>query len=200
MNAISRYFSFLFALVLILSSSACLKRKNNLISVTPALLERYSYKPGSYWIMRDSISARIDSFFITSSVTENTTLRQGLDVQNVVAQMAQISADRTDTSFWEWRYVRNQLSLKVQSKTYPGTLYPCGLMLYPPVITYTSFPLNSRYYADVNVSNTTDDSTLRDNNWLYINEADGIVKMRLNHPTDTQKHFVWELLRKNIVL
>lgn len=184
----------------IVFSSSCIKRKNNVIGVTPALLERFSYKPGSYWIMRDSISGRIDSFFITSSTNTNIGLRSGLEVQNVITQMQQISADKSDTSLWELRFVRNQLSVKVMSNTYPGVYYPCGYLLYPLTINYPTFQLNAYYYADVNESIITDDSTLKYNNSLFLNEANGLIKMRLNHPSDSQKHFVWELLRKNIVL
>ncbi len=180
--------------------SSCIKRKNNVIAITPALLERFSYKPGSYWIMRDSITGRIDSFYITSSVSNNISLRAGLEVQNVVAQMQQLSADKADTSRWEFRYVKNQLSLNVLSKTYPGVYYPCGYMLYPLTISHPTFQLNAYYYADVNESNIVDDSTRKYNNSLFLNEANGLIKMRLNHPSDSQKHFVWELLRKNIVL
>lgn len=186
-------------IISLLLAPSCIKRKYRVLEVTPALLERYNYKPGSYWIMRDSATGRTDSFYITSSTTTNYTRRAGLDVQNIVGQMQQLSADKADTFFWEWRYIQSDLTLKLQSKANRDVLYPCGFMKYPLTITYTSFPLNSRYYADVNESNMTDDSAFQYNNRLFLNEADGLVKVRLNHPSDSQ-HFVWELVRRNIVL
>ncbi len=197
------HYQLILFVLLSLTGAACLKHKYHLLEVDAGLLDRYYYQPGTYWIMKDSATGRIDSFFITTTSKVNQSVRSGLDVQNAISQMAQISADNTDTFFWEWRYVQSTLTLKVQSKLPPGSSYYCGAAAYPLVVTYKLFPLNSRYYANVNESNMHGDSTAAAgayNNWLYLNETDGMVKLRISQPSDPEKSFVWELVRRQIVL
>ena len=93
---------------------------------------------------------------------------------------------------------------------------------YPPFIvggTYNTDGLDLGYITDINLSltlngqtyynvaetnhtttNHTTDSTSSYyyNDWFYINDSVGIVKMRLHHVFDSV-NLVWELQRYNIV-
>jgi len=52
-------------IICMMTMYSCKKNNNPVINVNTALKAAFNYMPGTYWIYKDSISGRIDSFFVT---------------------------------------------------------------------------------------------------------------------------------------
>lgn len=197
----SAYKLLLFCFV-VLAVSSCLKRKYHLLEVNSDMVMRYSYQPGTYWVMRDSATGRTDSFYVMADSVVTRPGREKLDIQHYYCSIQQVNQQHTDSCLWQIHMVQNSFILNV-SPTDSEYLYVCGAMHYPFPLSYALYPMNARYYADVYESNyyqfAADGTTMLYNNWLYLNEREGLVKMRLNL-YNPERHFVWELQRMKLVL
>ena len=189
--------------ILMLAVSSCFKKKKyHLIEANADMVMRYWYKPGTYWIMRDSATSRTDSFYVVADSVVNNATREKLDIQNYYTSIVQVDTGHTDSCLWQMHMVQNTFVCSV-SPSDSEYLYICGALHYPFAISFPLYPMNSRYYADVFESNyykfTPDGSTMLYNNWLYLNEREGLVKLRVNL-YNPERHFVWELQRMNLAL
>lgn len=53
--------------VFIFYGGSCTKKKSNLIPVTAEVLQHFYFKPGSYWVYKDSVSGGYDSFYVDNN-------------------------------------------------------------------------------------------------------------------------------------
>ena len=60
----------------------CTRSKSVNTPVNSDLIASFNYKPGTYWIYRDSISGEIDSFFVRSNTAETSYLN-GNSIDNI---------------------------------------------------------------------------------------------------------------------
>ena len=106
MISIKKYFSlFVLLMAIILVVSACNRNSITKVPVNADLKAAFNYKPGTYWIYRDSISGIIDSFFVRSNGDgyTNTTNGDNKSIESIgltISEYTFISTSSIDTQGW----------------------------------------------------------------------------------------------------
>ena len=184
----------------------------------------FYYKPGTYWIYRDSLSGRIDSFYVKNNWAS-------LNVQiddnhcadyfySTIVEKNIINIITNDSGIYNWQLEENGISFtKNQSNTSEYNLDYLPLFSYPfkvgafQFIDGSSGSGNDLSYFEQILTNCNISGQLYNNvaiiphhaidssyfDKFYLNADVGIIKMRLNHLKDSVKTKVWELQRWKIV-
>jgi len=212
------------ALLLVILASCNKKGSQQNIPIDAAVLTNFNYKPGTYWIYRDSISGQVDSFYVTSNTGNIPVDINGVIYDRIsfyVSQANISSVPGNDTITWLFGLETNYLSLMLQIGK---TGQPTDDVEFPTFITYPfvlgqplpkefgagvrganvisilpSYTLNARAYTNTAVLNIID--SLPQHNYydqFFINADAGIIKMKLNHFNDGLSRN-WELQRYDIV-
>ncbi len=177
----------------------------------------FNYQKGSYWIYKDSLTGKEDSFSVTyveafSSETDNSVT----DYIHITITEFNLSTF-TDTTVWELSMAGNTIGLNWNEPRFnaitnylPFLNYPFtkGLVLdgadNTGIVTniFTVYNLNQITFntvAQINDTLTfTKPTYYHYSDWFYFNDSVGIVKMSLNHPQDSINK-VWELERWKII-
>ena len=167
--------------------------------ISTDLLAHFSFQPGTYWIYRDSLNGRLDSFYIISNGI-------GIAITNYRAdngfyycqmQLNQHNIDGTataDSAVWQYDLHHSVFQLvEYASKSwstfaeYPFVTGENGISAITP--TYT---LNGQSFQHIA---TIDKGT----DLFYVNDSVGIIKMRLDQSDTAMPSHVWELKRWNVV-
>jgi len=191
----------------------------------PDIDMHFNYKPGSYWIYRDSATGRTDSFFVRSNYYFKLDAK-GKTYNYHFISVADYNVDGTnpkDSSFWQYSYNGNKV---IVDYYYGRNGYGWkNDITYDPLFLYP-FLLGDNYSNFDTVRVTGIDSVMMIGGQLYYNVAQvhqflhidssagrgltyiddrfsvsdsvGIVKMQLYHPFDTVNH-IWELQRYNVM-
>jgi len=194
--------------------------------VDTALLAHYNYKPGSFWVYKDSLTGRVDSFFVSNydSIAIGGT-GTGYYRVYINITLQEINKDFTalqDSATWmltltgsdaSLAYYRDTTGTRVLECAYHLLTSPLGSSISPSIgdtvalaTTYSSYVFNGYFFSNIYVFhhyNNTDPALqnsityIQDDLWLC--NGGGLVKMRLNHPLTGVKH-VWELRNHQLVL
>ena len=97
--------------------SACMKKNSTIIPVDAGLKSNFSYKPGSYWIYKDSVSGATDSVYVTANQTEYY-LAGGCVIEKNAPEIEAINVflsfaktNSSDTEQWAYRMVGDKFYL-----------------------------------------------------------------------------------------
>jgi hypothetical protein len=183
----------------------------------------FSYLPGTYWIYRDSITGRIDSFAVKSN-TFSTSIVSNYSIDGIDMQMTEYNAGSfTDTSGWDIILATNYEELIWYSNhnflgqeyldldpafTYPfssaapsifgGNLGSDNAVSVISVLP--TFSLLGNAYNNVQI--TSHSATFNNipgyDDRLFVSADIGIIKMCIHDYYDTINK-VWELQRYKIV-
>jgi hypothetical protein len=207
--------------------SACKKTTSNDVPVDAALKSDFSYKPGSYWIYKDSVSGNVDSAYVVSNTSEyhehGCVLRNGApkyEYINISINLADGNA--ADTERWNIgltekkcsagfsnNHDRIESTLGLQLFTYPiikGEVpngNGCVLTVDSGSISdvFPSATVNSHSYTNVaqcpHAARSVSPATAY-YDCFYISPQAGLVKIVFNHPADSV-YRVLELMRYKIV-
>jgi hypothetical protein len=187
-----------------------------------------NFKPGTYWIYRDTISGRTDSFFVRSNTfISQPDQTQTYEYHNItVAGHNLDGTDLADSTLWVWDYEYPSINLNYYYGQGPlGWRHDAQYMplynfpLDPKTIGYfttqndTASMVNVLYLDSVNhipvsplyeiehhiLADTVANPTLMTfNDQFYLNDTLGIVMMHLYHPSQGINR-VWRLVRYKIV-
>ncbi len=184
--------------------------------------QKYFYKKGSYWIYRDSISGRVDSFYV-SEIYTHVPEAKATWYQDEEEMAITITQKISDTSIkdiikWDIRYIAKTSVISDYSRnsaTNSILFYTNNSrVLYNPRSNYKipelgqvfsnfligDFKLGTKNFQNVceihceNIDNNKNDCT------FYFNDSVGYIKMRFNFDNDTFKiKEVWELQRWHVI-
>jgi len=208
----------LFTGLLWLSLPGCQCKKEQLLQTVNASLKKaFFYKPGTYWVYRDSISGRVDSFY----VNYNLDTMQQLSGNNVEVCSVFFLEDSVGTSqmVQTWSIVLQQNAADLSCPFSNYSLYWQGWFSMPEQLgwnqtpggeglgfvsnIYPTYTLNTLSFNNVEeiFYNTQNGYASGNDDWFYVDTAVGIIKMRLNYPNDTPLvgNKVWELQRWHVV-
>ncbi len=205
----------------------CSKRSTNVTSYPNSydtyyypdseLSANFRYKPGSYWIYKDTLSGRIDSFYVISSdTTDLVSVVHDLGISNFFHSISyRIKIKQTNINSFtgsipsDWSLIlrdndarlshadSGQISHTLLTFHYPlniATGYATDSMIIMNSYNYYSVP--GHYYNNVvEMSHLT----ATENDDFFINEYDGIVTMNINHPL-YGSHRVWIMLRSFVIM
>ena len=192
-------------------------KKNPVYKVDPALKATFSYQPGTYWIYKDSLSGRTDSFYVTNNLFTSTTA-DDITIDQIGIVICEknivpiVPPDLNDSSLWTvilennqisvlWNYTKIELPEACVLANYPFSL---GILPHSANTNVTnifsSFSVGSNTYTNVEEANCYDSISpqVDHNNWFYLCSDVGIIKMRLNYP-QVPINRIWELQRWHIV-
>ncbi len=193
--------------------------------VSKELKSDFNFKVGSYWVYKDSLSGRIDSFFVVSNVdTSIITSYGGHDYPKKSYESIRISVleynvnhfPNAVTSYWNYTFEGFDVllspyhyffqypgkdSFSIANMGVPG--YDTGKLnnVFPDYHIYTS---SFATVAVINHHFAASKTTYRYNDLFYISPGIGIIKMSLYHVPDTgynpsdSINRVWELQRWHI--
>ena len=217
----------LFFLVILTTFYAC-KKNNGIVNypIDADLKAAFNYQVGTYWIYRDSISGRIDSFAVTKNVftpgSQTAATGGNYTLDGIEIYITEYNGgSKTDTTGWEWLLSTNSEELIWYSNIgFVGQVY----FDFKPIFTYP-FKIGEPVFIDGQYGNDTPTTTniysnyalngvnfvnvaeiyntyITFNNtnvvdWFYINSDIGYIKIRINDPYDAI-HKVWEIQRWNI--
>ena len=220
----ARYISYFFAFCTLFAIS-CDKNYPNVptpIAIDSNLAKYYNYKPGTYWIYKDSISGRVDSF---ATISNSSGAANGGNTQSIFvnAYMNYISIVVNDyntnspnivNAQWKWTLLEKAANLEMPGFYSALFLYPMTKGDVESYFNYNNvldeyfvpniFPtamINGNNYSNVALINHYDTLKSSPSQFIdryYINDSIGIIKMKLFHPLDSV-NFIWELQRCSIV-
>jgi len=201
-------------LILIFSALlySCNKTADQTRPINPDLLKYFSYKPGTYWVYKDSIAGEVDSFYVTDNTKSTYTGPPNIDVVYVGIHQMNENGLGDDSTKWVMNLSENSLSYSVRAQPVMGDCDYSPLFSFPfQITTLGSESTNFKEGAITNVFPTLSVASANFNNvaqihyygynlddWYYINTDVGIVKMRWSD-TSNINNKVWELQRWNIV-
>jgi hypothetical protein len=184
-------------------------------AISEELKAHFDYKPGSYWIYRDSITGDTDSFVVVTNTfvpaVEKT--NTGTTEDQVVIDVFSYNTTTNVRDSLGFGIILYQNSFKVltslQTQDHnveynPLFNYPFSVGAVPygngceVLSILPSFTVNGNTYVNVaEVKHFVGDSSPRSHNDLmYINTDAGIIRWRMNRSTIYNK--VWELQRYHI--
>lgn len=189
---------------------SCKRPGSNLpnYAVDADLAAAFSYKPGTYWIYKDSLTGQIDSFYVTQLTTNNFKDPSGTYTYDLIgvyfAERGITSLTSTDTSSWRIYLQQNQFSLdhywKYEYVDYDAVEYPfinnSSKGVYNErVIINNSITINSKIYANTTTINYYSNN-INDSYFIYPNI--GMLKISINHSYDSFRK-IWELQKSNVI-
>lgn len=189
--------------VALLFFTSC-KRKDNTIYLSEDIKRNYSFKPGSYWIYRDSISGREDSCYIgllrLFTANEDRKNTRFIEVLQVGFTQVPIYAASTEKISREIRFMKNLIVINEFSCFYP-------IAQSKQNVSWESFSGTTEWLANYkldgtkyqNVFNINFEPTNNSNSYYrnyWLNDSIGFIKMRELGDT---VNYVWELQRFKII-
>ncbi len=182
-----------------------------------ALSANFRYKSGSYWIYQDSVSGRIDSFYVVSSDSNDLKLiSHGMGMTDIthyisyeikIRQINISGLTGTTPSDWSLKLSNNNARLThADSGQTSGTL---ATFLYPlnTAMGYSADSMIIMFNYDYFLTsfNSYDGVvemkhvTAAENDDFFVTEHGEIVIMNINHPAHGI-HQVWVMLRSLVVM
>ncbi len=126
----------------VIALASCGKPKLETNPVNPALKADFNYKPGTYWIYRDSISGMIDSFYVTSNVA-GTTVNEGANysvdfITIRISEKTIFPVFPSGVQSWEMGLISDNIQLAdIDKNTDMGAINYAPLINYPLSIRLT---------------------------------------------------------------
>jgi len=192
-------------------------KKDQHYTIDSGLKAAFAYMPGTYWIYKDSLTGRVDSFYVVSN--ELSTFNypsQGysqdeFDIDIIEKSIIPITAqDVYDTSHW-----RLSLTDKIGLGWYNNNLPEAGvgftLSKYPfapgtvgsfcyVANIYPSYAIGSNTFSNVEETISSFGSKYNYNDTFYLTTDYGLVKLCLHHHYDSLAiDRTWELQRSYII-
>jgi len=224
-------YAILLSTIFLLCFGACIKDRSGTIATTiippnAQMLADYNFKPGSYWIFKDSVTGHTDSAYV-SSVSSYLTYESCVLIQNMPEHQADVititvnNDNNNDSENWTITLLDTNCNISCLLYTdsaYTFTGYrlfsypiqigqvkqPMGCVLYADsgyvTTIYDNYTLNNASYSNTAAIYETEYASLYNNyyDWFYMNSQAGFVKVVLNHP-NLGVNRVLELLRYHLV-
>jgi hypothetical protein len=202
-RAISTKYWFRIA-VFLFAASSCSK-KNLTMPISPDIDEYFSFKKGTYWIYRDSLTGQTDSLAVTDNYTQSVQEASGsyTDQTTIVVNNGAIKWNLKLNEIYFYYYESNMIADQF-AISYPfppignvilSVLDTCSVVgVYP---TYLLNGISADTITEVSELNKQPGQNTSDD-IFFLNKETGILKMNLFHPFDSTRK-IWELQRYHIV-
>lgn len=207
--------------------AACKKSgSTTIVPVDAGLKSQFNFKPGSYWVYRDSVSGETDSAYVTGSTenyySEGCVLRANMPKYENLSVLLQVQhSSSSDTERWTFTMKQNKFYLGLYSNTdrvesalffnlftWPlaiGNVSYSGCVRYPDSggvdVLIPEVSLGGQSYMNAARSSHSplyNDQSQQYADYFYVNPDAGLIKVVFTHPADSV-HRVLELQRYHIV-
>ncbi|MCD6013620.1 MAG: hypothetical protein K0Q79_3482 [Flavipsychrobacter sp.] len=197
------------------------------MDIDSAVKARLNFLPGTYWIYRDSLTGRIDSFYVRSNEYQEQSETYVVYKYHLIT-IAEVNIDGTapaDSANWVFDYRATKIIANYNYTTFdygwknqilfePLFLYPysygdlkgkydtTALTQIDSFYSVNGLPFydvaHVYHFSDFGTVSTGVVSRARLTDWFYVNDSVGMIRMKLDH-ADHNIHHDWCLLRYNIV-
>ena len=200
----------LYCLILLIGFPVSCKKTNNTAPnpIDAGLKTHFDYKPGTYWVYRDSMSGRIDSFVTVSrdsGVSGYLPLYGKSPASFINIVINEYPANSALHDQWTWSLQNNGIFATMPDFTAPLFFYPFSIGkrdwagdAYNVTEILKTLVINADTFRDVAVINHSKFGEVYDD-WFYINDQVGIIKMKLTNYNDSARNRIWELQRYKII-
>ncbi len=211
-----------FCFIILLLLFACKKNSIAPVIYTPVdtnLQKYFYYKPGTYWIYKDSISGQVDSFVTASDSISTVSIENSkiytpykIIIINVCAYKISNGLISFDGN-WNWQLLDTRVYLNILSVpsdySAPFFSYPIKNDSIYSQGEYGNFIVTTNMFSSFSIGGTNYNNVAEihhfwagfgvrpHNDWFSINNDAGIIKMRINNSPDSIYH-VWELQKYNM--
>lgn len=173
-------------------------KKPSSIGIDPTIKKYFSYKKGTYWIYKDSLTGFVDSFVVLYNDLHTESTNNGtvdFESDNITIYR---NGQVFDSAYCYWQLIGGENNIGFHYEGIPQPLNYNTLFVYPfpPVGQYSAskpekYVVQSIYnqiqIAGNNYNNVAEIFQTDDQNsfgdYFYVNTDVGIIKMKLNHPT-----------------
>lgn len=185
-------------LLLLASLNACSKYEHSYRSVDPAVKAHIDWRPGSYWIMQDSASGALDSFYVASYKTgtfHGSDDRDNETISIVVKESGLPFANDTMKWYVHVGDLGNTYNLIVDASLFfdkSFNMYGLGIYFYP----LSTFKIDNISYQKARVGIFSDGPPTYNSLTLAMHDTNGFIyicvkSIVFNH--------TWFLIRNKIV-
>jgi len=211
---------FLFLFVL----NSCKKQLPH-YSIDSDVKAAFNYQPGTYWIYRDSITGRIDSFYVTQNVFQANVPSGDYTEDAISINIIEKDIDANSVGGTPIQYYLSVGENGVSIEYAPNLPAEADYILYNPFFIYpfqpgafvwksglkgssdesycmqifTSYTLNGQVFSNVAEIPHGSSGPGGYLDTFFVNADVFIAKMKLYHPYDSVGTKVWELQRWHIV-
>ncbi len=216
-----KYTILLLSAFVILLLTKCQQQKSTFTPVNAALKAAFYWKDGTYWIMRDDLSGKIDTFYVynsnnhdamgTASTGHGSTSNNYEQIEMGIKNYSS-KANHLDSVDWSLIFFSNEIYISVINKDEIFSYYPFNIGNINPIesIHDSGFVLNIIGTYTQNGHDYTNVAEIShvERKYFYVtpyidtfyfNADVGFIKMILNKPLDSIKRRVWELQSYYIV-
>ena len=155
---------------------SCVKQGNvTTYAVDSSLVKYFNYKPGTYWVYRDSIAGDVDSFYVTRNNVDYATSTNNADIrtENIDILISQVNIVKKTSTVWDWNMGANMVSFESSDRAYsPMFYYPFTvgpLQLYDP-IPDTAMTIISAYIINTTTFTNVEEIKYADS-WENMNDG-----------------------------
>jgi hypothetical protein len=185
------------------------EKKERILYLSDDVKKNFSYKQGSYWVYRDSISGSVDSCYVIDyriyfreiDYTSYYAYEDYDKVQGISMVMNFVALNKGNKINIDFRVDATEVDMGGIFNPQPksnGSVqdnFNCNLPISPK--TYQSNPVN--YLTFINVSGVNFDKVFEvqsEFGMFYINESLGLIKIKTIYDSVS---YNWELIRHNVV-
>ena len=207
----NKYYLLILGVVISIFSVACNKTPNKLVD--DCLKAAFSFKEGSYWIYRDSISGEIDSFYVTSLSSQNyTNTNPSFTFDVITTSIIQRDENNPNAgvSTWKIQLEKNTITFRYDIEAqyiyrinYDPINYPFidgadyGNVYFEHVNLLNNVTISGNNFTSIGILYASSGNGLF-NNYFYLNPKIGIVKINQQQGFDST-YKVWEIQRWKII-
>jgi hypothetical protein len=175
--------------------SGCKKAGLDPIQIDDHIKSFYSFKKGSYWIMKDSISGQVDSFLVTDYQNSSINKGGGFSYQRINIMIHEYSRSSVDT--FDWALIMentsdNYLFLINRNKNIAFTT--SNIIPTPNTIPLITYSQDGNSYNDVLVTPLANESPTEKIE-VAINSENSFIRLAVN--SSIYSH-VWHLVYSRI--
>jgi len=184
-------------------------KKNNPVPhriIDADLKGAFDFQPGTYWILRDSLTGQVDSFYVRGTSSNNLTSgNPSYTFDEITVDIKEVNETPagSDTARWGIGLEQNEVGFSDwydnQYFNFDAIVYPFTSGIQPSAVYNQSISIPNTVTIGINSFNNVAAINFTSswlNDYFYLNADVGFVKIILNQSGATR---VWQLQRWNIV-
>ena len=183
------------------------------VHINDALMKAFNFQKGSYWIYKDVLTGRTDSFYVSGNEagTNSTTPhnpKEAIHTEYIYIYISQknIGPSPSDTLISTWQLSLSDHTMHIGSNTITWYFGDKSSVYYPFQTATGDYTFNGITYINTDIIGIADSEKAGPYNpkaykaydSLYLCPGTGFIRMNFDHPLDTFARD-WQLQRSKIV-
>jgi hypothetical protein len=182
-------------------------KKERILYLSDDIKKNYSYKPGSYWIYRDSATGREDSCYFLNTITSfqeplylsRLSDYDKVELMVVTTKLATFHKSKKTNIEIEYYIYSDVLSGALDRSSSNSIPFGCNLPISEETIKKYNLSENLEFLSAFNLNGFRFNSVyqIKANTTLFfLNEIVGLLKMKVTYDS---VDYNWEIVRHNVI-